>query len=107
MTVLVTARFAIDPNRLETVARENSETLHRIRQSAKDHGLISHRFYGNDEGVLVVDHWPDEESFRRFFAETSDIGDLMGKSGATGEPAISFYRLLDVDDAVAPTATIA
>ena len=107
MTVLVTARFAIDADRLETVARESSDSLHRIISSARDHGLVSHRFYGNDEGVLVVDHWPDEESFRRFFAETPEIGELMAKAGATAEPQISFYRPLAVDDVVEPTATIA
>lgn len=32
MTVLVTVRFAIDPDRLEAVARENMDSLRRIGQ---------------------------------------------------------------------------
>lgn len=106
MTVLMTAKFAIDPAKLEQVAQKNAETLRRIVQRAKDHGLISHRFYGNEDGVLVVDHWPDEESFRTFFAATPDIGDLMREAGATGEPQVSFYRLLAVDDVVEPATSI-
>ncbi|HVW41930.1 MAG TPA: hypothetical protein VHC18_11350 [Amycolatopsis sp.] len=74
--------------------------------SARDHGLISHRFYGNDDGVFVVDHWADAESYRAFFAASPDIGELMSKAGATSEPQISFYRPLAVDDVVEPAATI-
>ena len=105
MTVLMTARFAIDANRLEAVAKANSDSLRRIVQSAREHGLISHRFYGSDDAVLVVDHWPDEASFRAFYAATPDIGKLMTEAGA--EPQISFYRPLAVDDVVEAATAIA
>lgn len=107
MTVLVTARFAIDPERLEAAARDNVESLQRIIARAREHGLISHRFYGNDDAVLVVDQWPDEQSFRTFFAASPDIAELMREAGATGEPQISYYRPLAVDDVVEPAATTA
>jgi hypothetical protein len=34
-------------------------------ETAKKHGLIAHRFYGSEDGskVLVVDEWPDRQSF--------------------------------------------
>lgn len=107
MTVLVTARFAIDPDRLEAVARANAERMRQIVQRARENGLISHRFYGNDDGVLVVDHWPDEESFRTFFAGTPEIGELMSEAGMTTEPQVSFHRPLAVDDVVEAATTIA
>lgn len=105
MTVLMTARFAIDANRLEDAARGNTERMARIVQRAKEHGLISHRFYGDANCVFVVDQWPDEDSFRTFFAATPEIGEMMAEAGATGDPEINVYRPLDVDDVVEASAT--
>lgn len=105
MTVLMTARFDIDAHRLETVAHENVDTLRRVAHRAQEHGLISHRFCGNDDGVLVVDLWPDEASFQSFYDASPEIGELMAKAGATSEPQVTFYRTLDIDDVVVEHAT--
>ncbi len=48
----------------------------------------------------VVDEWPDAESFQRFFeSERADIEKAMGQA-ATGEPEITFWRVLETNDAV-------
>lgn len=62
--------------------------------------MISHRFYGSDDEILVVDEWPDQESFQRFFGAHPEIGELMGQVGVTSEPTISFWRKLDTHDEV-------
>lgn len=107
MTVLMTATIDVDAKKLEEVARQDQESLRRISQRAKEYGLIAHRFYGNDTGTLVVDLWPDEASFQKFYAASPDIAEVMAKAGATSAPQITFYRPLAVDDAVEPATTAA
>jgi hypothetical protein len=46
----------------------------------------------------VVDEWPDSESFRRFFNDSPDIGEMMAEAGVTSEPAPVFWRELDTPD---------
>jgi hypothetical protein len=49
--------------------------------------------------VLVIDEWPDEGSFQKFFEASPEIKDLMERAGA-GEPSIEFWHHLDVKDEV-------
>ena len=53
--------------------------MQAILDSAKEHGVIAHRFYGSDDGqIMVVDEWPDEQSFQSFFQENGErIGAMM------------------------------
>ena len=49
---------------------------------------------------MVIDEWPDAESFQRFFAEQeSAIGPMM-QQVATGEPEITFWTKLETGDDV-------
>ena len=49
---------------------------------------------------MVVDEWPDPESFQRFFeSEQETIGPMMAQV-ATGEPEITFWRKLETGDDV-------
>lgn len=105
MTVLMTARFDVDPARVEAIAKANPERLQAIVQRAKNSGVIAHRFYGRDNGVFIVDQWPDEESFRRFFTTSPEITQMMVEAGVTADPEVTFYRALDVDDVVEPATT--
>jgi hypothetical protein len=74
--------------------------MQRVSGLAKSHGLIAHRFYGSDNQVLVIDEWPDAESFQRFFAEAEpDITPMM-QAAATGEPEITFWTKLETGDHV-------
>ena len=50
---------------------------------------------------MVVDEWPDPESFLRFFeAMGSEIGPLMREVGVVAEPEVTFWRKLDTRDDV-------
>jgi hypothetical protein len=100
MSVLMTYRVAGDAGKLEGAAAEKPEVLTQIVARAREYGLQAHRFYGNDTEILVVDRWPDEESCQRFFASSPDIAEMMASAGVTAEPETSFWRPLDVDDAV-------
>jgi quinol monooxygenase YgiN len=101
MSVIMTLRTTGDVKKLEERAAANPEAMQAIVDRAKEHGVIAHRFYGNDDGkLMVVDEWPDEASFQRFFEEErEEIGRLMGEIGA-GEPEITFWRKLETHDEV-------
>ena len=66
MSVIMTFRATGNPDELERRAAQNPEGMRSIAERAKEHGLIAHRFYGSDGKIMVVDEWPDAESFQRF-----------------------------------------
>jgi quinol monooxygenase YgiN len=99
VSVIVTLRFAGDPDKLEEYAAANEDVLRGIVEAAKGHGLIAHRFYGTDGKIMVVDEWPDAESFQAFFAEQQpQIEPIMQAVGMTEEPEVNFWRRLDARD---------
>ena len=100
MSVIMTLRVSGDPDKLERLAAENPDVLAPIIAQAKEHGMIAHRFYGSDGQIMVVDEWPDAESFQRFFeAARGEIEPMMQKV-ATSEPEITFWRELKTGDEV-------
>jgi heme-degrading monooxygenase HmoA len=99
MSVIMTLWGRGDPEKLEEYAAGHKEEMQAILERAKEHGLIAHRFYGTDGQIMVVDEWPDAESFQQFFASVeSEIGPMMGAAGITDEPAVSFWRKLETHD---------
>ena len=94
MTVLMTLRVSADPKAIEDTP---SDVLEGIVEKAKSLGATKHHFYGSDQEVLVIDEWPDEATFQQFFDSTPEIKDMMDRAHA-GQPEISFWRHLDVDD---------
>ena len=101
MSVLMTLRAAGDPRELERRATENHEGMMAIIASAREHGVISHRFYGTDDGdILVLDEWESAEDFHAFFAADPQIQTLMAEVGVTAPPEIKFWRKLETGDDV-------
>ena len=100
MSVIMTLRVQGDPKKLEEMAASNPDSIRSIADQAVENGLIAHRFYGSENEILVIDEWPDQESFQTFFDGASDrIGPMM-EQVATGEPVITFWRKLDTKDDV-------
>jgi hypothetical protein len=99
MSVIMTLWGRGDPAKLEDYASEHKEDMQAILDRAKEHGLIAHRFYGSDGQIMVVDEWPDAESFQRFFSSVEDqVMPMMGAAGITEEPSVSFWRKLETHD---------
>jgi quinol monooxygenase YgiN len=100
MSVIMTLRLDGDPAKMEEYAAANSEKLQGIVETAKGHGLIAHRFFGSEDGkMLVIDEWPDAESFQAFFAEAApDIQELTSAVGVTNQPQPEFWRVLETHD---------
>ena len=103
MSVIMIQEIAGDPNGLEQFASANQETVQSILEAAKKHGLIAHRFYGSEDGskVLIVDEWPDRQSFESFAEEqASQIEPMVEAARATGVGEPTFWRELTTQDAV-------
>jgi quinol monooxygenase YgiN len=100
VSVIMTLRVSGDPDKLEQLAQESADTIRAISERAQAAGVIAHRFYGSEGQIMVVDEWPDPESFQQFFAaEQETIGPMMAQVGA-GEPEITFWRKLETGDDV-------
>ena len=101
MSVIVTVLTDGDPKQVEEYTSANADSMRRITESAKSHGIIAHRFYGSDGKVLVIDEWPDADSFHTFFEENSDqIGPIMQAAGAQGPPEVNVWHKLNTGDDV-------
>jgi quinol monooxygenase YgiN len=100
VSVIMTLRFTGDPDKLEQVAAEQADVLSGISARAQAQGVIGHRFYASGDQLMVVDEWPDEQSFLTFYeSEQESIGPLMAQV-ATSEPEITFWRKLETGDDV-------
>ena len=102
MTVIMTLRAHGDPKELERRAAADPDALRALADRAKGHGLIAHRFYGSEDGqIMVIDEWPDPDGFRAFFDESRpEIEPLMREVGVTSDPEITFWRKLETHDEV-------
>ena len=103
MSVIMTFRASGDPQRLEQLAAQDPQRMRSIADRAREHGLIAHRFYGSeaDGEIMVVDEWPDQETFQGFFASVrSEIESMMAEAGVSGEPDVRFWRKLESHDEV-------
>lgn len=101
MSVIMTFVANGDPDELERRAAGNPDGMRAISDRAKANGLIAHRFYGAEGKIMVVDEWPDPESFQRFFEEMrGEIEPMMREVGVSGEPEITFWRKLETHDEV-------
>jgi len=99
VSVIVTVSMNGDPAQLEAQAAANPEQIRAILDRAVGHGLIAHRFYGSEGRIVVIDEWPDEQSFQAFFGEdTDEIQAMLGAAGVTSEPEVTFWRKLDTND---------
>jgi quinol monooxygenase YgiN len=92
-------RVKADPNSLEQFANANAEVIRGVAEAGRAAGATRHLFAGGDGEVLVIDEWPDEASFQKFFDSQPEIPRIMQQAGAQGPPEISFYRKLDTPDA--------
>lgn len=101
MSVFMTLRAVGDPRELERRAAEDPAGMRALAESALEHGLISHRFFGTDDGdIMVFDEWETEAGFHTFFASHPEIRTMMGEVGVTAPPQITFWRRLESHDEI-------
>lgn len=96
MSVLMILRVSGDPKAVEAT---DPAVLKTIGDRAEGLGATRHRFFTNGSEVLVVDEWPDAESFQKFFDSSPEIPEVMAAAGVTAAPVIEFWERVNVDDA--------
>src|SRR5215475_13494782 len=102
MSVIMSLQVAGDPKALEQYFSANTEKAQAVLEAAKRYGLIAHRFYGSDDGgsLMVLDEWPDRQSFESFFQEQeSEIRPMFEAAGVTAQIEPAFWRELATHDA--------
>lgn len=99
MSVIMSMVVEGDAATMEQYAGDHAAEMQEILDGALGHGLIAHRFYGTDGKIMVLDEWPDEQSFLTFFEEMGPkIGPMMQAVGITSEPRPTFWRKLETHD---------
>ncbi|NMO88468.1 hypothetical protein [Actinomycetospora sp. TBRC 11914] len=99
MSVLVTVTFPVPAETMEKVVLDNTATMAAISEDGRRHGAIHHQFVQHPDGsAVVVDEWPDEESFHRFFDSQDEIRRIMAEAGVSEPPAVRVYPVLDTPD---------
>ncbi len=98
MAVLMTLRVKGDVAKLEQLWKDEPELIRTVGERSKVAGAIHHAFWKGDGEILVVDEWPDEQSFHAFFADSPEIPQIMERCGVTTEPQVEFWSRAKVDD---------
>jgi hypothetical protein len=91
-------RLKGDPDAFERYGNEHGDLMVKIANAGRAAGATRHAFAGGDGEILVIDEWPDPESFQGFFESQTEIPQLIADAGAEGPPQIAFYRKLDTPD---------
>jgi hypothetical protein len=98
VSVFTILRVKGNPDTLEQYANDNAEMMKQISTEGKAAGATRHAFAGGDGEILVIDEWPDADTFQKFFENQTEIPRLMREGGAQGAPQISVYRKLNTPD---------
>jgi hypothetical protein len=99
MSVLITIKFPVTAETMERVVDDHHDTMMAIIEDGRRQGAIHHQFTADPDGAaVVVDEWPDEETWQRFFAQQDDIKKVMSAAGVASEPTVTVYRILDTPD---------
>src|SRR6267154_3406609 len=65
MSVIAILRIPGNPADLEQYAAgPGGEVMRRIAEAGRSAGAIRHQFAGGDNEVLIIDEWPDEQTFQ-------------------------------------------
>jgi hypothetical protein len=86
MSVIVIGRMKVDPANVEKLWADRKADFDAVAAAAKQAGAIHHRWAFGDGEVLIIDEWPDADSFNGFFSSQTKIADLMAAGGVQGPP---------------------
>ena len=98
MSVIMMLRAKADPAALESWANANADRVTRIADSGREAGCIHHMFAASNDEIVVIDEWPDEATFQRFFESQQDIPNVMQAAHIQGEPQLTSFRKMTMPD---------
>jgi len=101
VSVIVIVRCAVsDVGKALEFARGNPGVPDEITAYGKSLGQIGHRMLTDGNDLVVIDEWPDANTFNTFFAGATRMGEFMSGAGVVGEPEVT---ILDVAEDVPGT----
>ncbi len=96
MSVVVIARFpSDDPGKALEWARAHSDIPEEITAHGRSLGQIGHRIVLGEKELVVIDEWPNEESFQTFFSGAPRMQELLSGTGLSSDPVISILQAVD------------
>jgi hypothetical protein len=98
MSVIVIGRMTVDPGNVQKLWAERRSDFVAIAEDAKRAGAMHHRWAFGESHVVLVDEWPDAESFQQFFGSQPKIADLMQAAGVQGPPEFEILGAQDAPD---------
>ncbi len=89
MTVVVTVLIPTDALRAREVEIEHAVAHRAVLETARKHGMLSHRRLYRDGEVLDVDEWESADGRERFLAEAApylqELREARGSAPATAK----------------------
>lgn len=93
MSVVVMVRFPTDdPGRALEWVRSHPDIPEEITLYGKTLGQIGHRFLLAEKELIVIDEWPNEESFHTFFSNAPRMQEFIAGAGLPSDPVISIHQ---------------
>ena len=89
MTVVVTVVIPTDPLRARQVEAEHAPAHRAVLESARRHGMLSHRRLYRDDEVLDIDEWETGAGREAFLVEAAphlqELRDARGSGAAVSK----------------------
>jgi len=86
VSVIVIGHMTADPADIERLWKERRADFEGVAERAKAAGAAHHRWAFGDGRVVIIDEWPDAQSFQSFFDRETVIGELMQAGNVQGPP---------------------
>ena len=97
MSVIVIVRCAVsDVGKAVEFARSNADIPDDITAYGKSLGQLGHRMLTDGKDLVVIDEWPDADTFNKFFAGAPRMGEFLSGAGIVGEPEVTILDAVDV-----------
>jgi hypothetical protein len=97
VSVFVIARFTVaDLGKALEWGKANGNVVEDITAYGKSLGQIGHRMLTDGKDMVVIDEWPDADTFNKFFAGAARMGEFLSGAGIVGEPEVTILDTVDV-----------
>ncbi len=97
MSVVVIVRCSVsDVRKAATWARTHADVPEDITAYGKSLGQRGHMVVTDGKDLVVIDEWPDADTFSTFFAGAARMGEFLSGAGVLGEPEVTILEALDV-----------
>ena len=97
MSIFVIARFKVsDLDKALQWGKANGDIAEDITAYGKSLGQIGHRMLTDGRDMVVIDEWPDADTFNKFFAGAARMGEFLSGAGIVEEPELTMLDAVDI-----------